>query len=96
MINRFDLSLRNEPSGQVYVGTWINSIATAIGDTPLSDDYCIFKVTSPSGIQIQSDPKFFNGKDSEPYRWQLKEKGQYLVEVSAYDKYGNHIKVPDR
>ncbi|MDR3291842.1 MAG: hypothetical protein LBT10_06815 [Methanobrevibacter sp.] len=92
---RYDLSLRNEPSGQVYVGTWINSIATAIGDTPLKDDYCIFKVTSPSGAIQPSGHKSFNGKVSDPYHWQLTEKGQYLVEVWAYDKDGNHVKVPD-
>jgi predicted outer membrane repeat protein len=91
----YDLSLRNEPSGQVYMGAWINSIATAIGDTPLNDDYCIFKVTSPSADVKWSDHKSFNGIDSEPYQWQLTEKGRYLVEVWAYDKDGNHVKVPD-
>jgi hypothetical protein len=90
---RYDLSLRNEPSGQVYVGTWINSIATAIGDTPLNDDHCIFKVTPPGGVVKWSDNKSFNGKDSEPYQWQLTEKGRYLVEVCAYDKYGRNVKV---
>jgi hypothetical protein len=90
---RYDLSLRNEPSGQVYVSTWINSIATAIDGTPLKDDYCIFKITSPSGA-IQSSDKSFNGIDSEPYQWRLTEKGQWLVEVWAHDRFGNHVKVP--
>jgi hypothetical protein len=75
------------------VGTWINSIATAIGDTPLNTDYCMFKVTSPSGA-IQPSNKSFNGTDSEPYQWQLTEKGRYLVEVWAYDKDDNNVKVP--
>jgi hypothetical protein len=87
----YDLSLRNEPSGQVYVGTWIHSIATAVGGVPLSDDYCMFKITSPSGNIHEIGPVVFGVNDWVDCGWQLAEKGTYLVEVWAYDKNGAHV-----
>jgi hypothetical protein len=91
---KYDLSLMNEPSGMVSIGTWIKSTATAINGNPLSTDYVAFKVTPPSGNIISKNVNF-SGSNSCSFNWQLNEKGQYLVEVWAYDQNGEHVKVPD-
>ncbi|MDR3222168.1 MAG: hypothetical protein LBT66_00330 [Methanobrevibacter sp.] len=91
----YDLSLRNNPQGQVVIGTWIKSTATAIGDSPLPTDYVRFKITSLSDNIVQYDHNVpFGGSNSASYNWQLTKKGTYKVEVWAYDEHGSNVKVP--
>jgi hypothetical protein len=87
----YDLRLHNE--GSFIVGSFVNSIATPVDGFPLDTDYAIFKVTKPNGDSWESEHRVFNG-DSFTYNWQLTMPGQWLVEVWAYDSFGNHVKVP--
>jgi frataxin-like iron-binding protein CyaY len=92
---RYDLSLRNEPQGQIMVGNWIKSVATAIDGTPLPTDHVRFKVTSLSDNNVQYDVnKSFGDSNSVFYDWQLTKKDTYKIEVWAYDKKGYNVKVP--
>jgi len=91
----YDLKLTNEPQGQIMVGSWIKSVATAIGDFPLPTDYVRFKVTSLSDNNVQYDVnKSFGDSNSVFYDWQLTKKDTYKVEVWAYDENGFNVKVP--
>jgi hypothetical protein len=77
------------------IGTWIHTIATATGgDKPLADDYCKFKITAPSKSVKLIDKCKFGVNIWADCNWQITEKGSYLVEVWAYDKNGDNVKVP--
>jgi hypothetical protein len=54
----------------------------------------MFRITSPSG-NIHEETGVFGVNDWVDCWWQITEKGLYLVEVWAYDKDGNRVKVPD-
>jgi len=90
----YDLSLRNEPAGPAVIGTWIKSIATAVGGTPLNTDYCKFKITSPSNNVSWSGNITFGDNDWVDYSWQLTQKGTYLVEVWAFNQNGTNVPAP--
>jgi parallel beta-helix repeat protein len=90
---RYDLKLKNDPSGSVVIGTRVTSTATAIGGNPLSTDYVEFVITPPSKNPISKNVTF-NG-NSCSFGWQVNEIGSYFVQVWAYAENGDHVKVPD-